>query len=304
MHYAVLSYFRTITSATNKSNEAKAVIQEFLNKAKVKSKDVMALNQLDNTQATQKFLGQNFLNSKNSSGYTALHFAVRLGLEEIVKLFLNHNIDLNPTATVGRENKKYNGYTALHLAVAKGHENVVDVLLHAVPEIHLTTTASGKTALQLAVDGSKFEIAKTLVQYCPKMAAIPNSGAKGRTILQLLACHEHKVMANDVVTDEKHNFIESLLACCHHDDQQEGSGVNPPSCPLHGLREPLCMMKDKCNRTPLHFADRAGEVKKLFDFAEKANFSRSTVPSLFPYTMFFAFVWCMFFAFVWVIIRV
>ena len=85
------------------------------------------------------------INVSDSSGDTLLHFAAQLGNDELVRLVVNHGIDLNACNAEGR--------TALHLAFACGHDGLAEYL----------TGAGADDSILDADSLSCYDIAGTLV---------------------------------------------------------------------------------------------------------------------------------------------
>ena len=94
------------------------------------------------------------LDSPNRHGQTALMIAAQHGDTELVRLLIEHAVDLNVTA-------KY-GLSALMLAVVHNHAEVVQQLCDAGAALTITGTGapgfSGLTALDLAERAGRSQI--------------------------------------------------------------------------------------------------------------------------------------------------
>mmetsp|Transcript_9081 Transcript_9081/g.12565 ORF Transcript_9081/g.12565 Transcript_9081/m.12565 type:complete len:272 (+) Transcript_9081:62-877(+) len=84
------------------------------------------------------------MNSRNSDGYTPLHYAVSLNKTEEVIFLLENHADLHMTEIK-------NGWTSLHLAVALKNQ-VMTALLLDFGASHTIADKNGNTPLCLAVD--------------------------------------------------------------------------------------------------------------------------------------------------------
>ena len=63
------------------------------------------------------------INTQDDNGQTALHCAVRHGIEDIVELLITHKADIHATNN--------NGQTALKIALQKNYEDIVQLLKNA-----------------------------------------------------------------------------------------------------------------------------------------------------------------------------
>ncbi|XP_013779796.1 ankyrin repeat domain-containing protein 39-like isoform X1 [Limulus polyphemus] len=92
--------------------------------------------------------------SKDTSGYTALHYAARNGHLEICTFLLENGACAN-VQTLG-------GATPLQRAALKGHVDIVKILLHfnGNPSI---CDSDGKTALHKAAEGGHLDVVKILI---------------------------------------------------------------------------------------------------------------------------------------------
>jgi len=96
---------------------------------------------------------------KNSSNKTPLHFAAEEGRKDVVELLITNKADVN-----GRDNE---GFTPLLYATSRGHAKVVEVLLANKADRHAKADKglyAGKTAIQLATESKRADIATLLLQ--------------------------------------------------------------------------------------------------------------------------------------------
>ncbi|XP_071568899.1 uncharacterized protein [Temnothorax nylanderi] len=84
-----------------------------------------------------------FVDTADSAGYTALHYATRAGHVRVCEILLEHGAKVNARTRSMRA-------TPLHRAACAGHVEVVDLLLRqgATPDL---TDADGRTALHRAI---------------------------------------------------------------------------------------------------------------------------------------------------------
>jgi len=108
-----------------------------------------------NVHAVAKLLEFCNPNTRNTSRWTALHYAAKTGNKEIAERLLEANADANAVRTDGR--------TPLHTAATYGHVNVAEALL-AVPEIDLdlAETANGLTVFHAAALHGHLDLIKLL----------------------------------------------------------------------------------------------------------------------------------------------
>lgn len=93
------------------------------------------------------------LDDVNLAGQTALHFAAKGGLSEVVAYLLLHDVDSHRCDT--------RGWTALHYAAVSGEVSVVEMLVEHGADLS-TRTLSGKTAEELALDRGDLAVAQIL----------------------------------------------------------------------------------------------------------------------------------------------
>ncbi|KAI8498541.1 hypothetical protein Bbelb_237430 [Branchiostoma belcheri] len=89
------------------------------------------------------------------TGDTALHVACREGRDEVVKLLIKNQADLNVTNGFG--------VTGLHVACRQGHDKVVELLIKNQADLNVTNGA-GDTGLHVACRGGHDEVAELLIE--------------------------------------------------------------------------------------------------------------------------------------------
>ena len=94
-----------------------------------------------------------FVFSKDTNGWTPLHFAAAKGQKDVALLLLAHKAEVNA--------KTSEGETPLHWAVGWGHKEVAALLLANKAEVN-TKDKDGKTPFQLATDKGRKDVAELL----------------------------------------------------------------------------------------------------------------------------------------------
>ncbi|CAE1314904.1 Ankyrin repeat domain-containing protein 39 [Acanthosepion pharaonis] len=117
------------------------------------------------------------VNSVDSSGYTALHYASRNGHLSTCEALVMQGANVNCQTASGKS-------TPLHRAAYRGHRLVVKYLLSkkANPMI---CDADGKTALHKAAENGHTEILKELLENSPALKSITDN--KGKTAFQYVS---------------------------------------------------------------------------------------------------------------------
>lgn len=95
------------------------------------------------------------INTKNTLGRSALHFAIRYDFLDFVKLLIDNNVNVNQNEDFGNANHP------IIEATIKGNINIVEILIEAGANIDVKDLKK-KNALQYAEDNNFGEIAKIL----------------------------------------------------------------------------------------------------------------------------------------------
>ncbi len=97
------------------------------------------------------------IEAKSSSGWTSLNYAARYGHIEIVRLLCDHGAEI--------EARTNSGWRPLHFAVSHGRMSIVKELIEVRNADINARTDRGRTALRLARDQGKDDIASYLLCY-------------------------------------------------------------------------------------------------------------------------------------------
>ena len=106
------------------------------------------------------------LNAQDNDGYTALMLAAEGGYVEMVRLLVEHGVDVNA---------QYYGYTALMLAAEGGHVEVARFLVEHGADVN-APNEYGDTALMWAARQGHVEVARFLVEHGADVNAQNNDG--------------------------------------------------------------------------------------------------------------------------------
>lgn len=109
-------------------------------------------------------------NARDSSTYTALHYAARNGHIGVTKLLVQGGARVNSQTNTG-------GVTPLQRASYCGHTEIVDFLLQngADPKM---TDKDGKNSLHKGAEGNKCDVIRILVKKCPELLHIKDNRGK------------------------------------------------------------------------------------------------------------------------------
>ena len=135
-------------------------------------------------------LNSSLVYEKNSKGNTPLHVAARVGTSSIVKLLIGQakkqDVEAGVLKLLSMENEA--GDTALHIAVRCVNFKVVEELINENdPEgLALKTNKAGESALFLAVDGQRYDIASHILNKAPNCSY---AGRGDMNVLHVLAFH-------------------------------------------------------------------------------------------------------------------
>lgn len=107
----------------------------------------------------------------DANGFTAIHFAVLSGSEEMVRLIASQKPNINAKCCV-------KGSTALMMATAKEQIDNVRILLDHGADVSISRDEDGYTALHIAASLNLNDITKRLLDYAPDaLEVLDNSGA-------------------------------------------------------------------------------------------------------------------------------
>ena len=129
----------------------------------------------------------------NPEGHTALHKAIVLSHDALVRLFLDHGADLETPVT----SKHLEGGTALHLAVNEGLVDIVESLLQRGANT-LARSRAGWTAVDIAILDRQETVLAVLLKYVDVSTILPKVSDEmsvEKDAQSVIACHliEHGV---------------------------------------------------------------------------------------------------------------
>ena len=104
----------------------------------------------------------------NKTGYGALHLAVEKNHTEVVSLLLDHNADMDI--------QNNDGFTPLLIAAFKGFNQIVKILLESNVDVDKISNETGAGALHLAVQENHTEIVSLLLDHNADMDIQNNYG--------------------------------------------------------------------------------------------------------------------------------
>ncbi|KAK4880760.1 hypothetical protein RN001_008906 [Aquatica leii] len=127
--------------------------------------------QNDDLDRVQKLIAKGTdVDSRDSAGYTSLHYAARNGCLQVCKLLLKNGANINAATKSGCA-------TALHRACTAGQMPIVQLLLSNNVD-GLIKDADGKTALHRAAESKHIEICKVISSAYPELKDMVD--AKGK----------------------------------------------------------------------------------------------------------------------------
>ncbi|XP_074658535.1 SMC5-SMC6 complex localization factor protein 1-like [Tubulanus polymorphus] len=113
----------------------------------------------------EKFIRKGIhVDSEDTSGYTALHYASRHGMIEVCKVLLMNGAEVDARTRSG-------GVTSLQRAAYCGHVDIIRLLI-AYKSNPLLQDNDGKTALHKAVERGRVDVARILVEQSPQLKLV------------------------------------------------------------------------------------------------------------------------------------
>uniref|UniRef100_A0A7N2L5F3 Ankyrin repeat-containing protein n=1 Tax=Quercus lobata TaxID=97700 RepID=A0A7N2L5F3_QUELO len=124
----------------------------------------------------------------NSKDNTPLHVAAKVGISSMVKLLIDHAKKLD-VETSGRQllsmvNQRKD--TALHVAVQYGKFEIVKMLIKEDPKLAMYVNKAGESALFLAVDKQRYDMASYILSSSPDCSY---AGRHGMNVLHAIIIH-------------------------------------------------------------------------------------------------------------------
>lgn len=189
------------------------------------------------------------INGTDRDGWTALHWAARLGHAKIAKSLIDRNIaieartkgtdltavyvaaEYNNPATLRvllhdghakvSSSSKMDGATALHKAAQMGYEECIGLLLHYGAEVN-QRDVEGMPALMWATQGKQLHSAEILINAGADLEARIRRGANLE-----LATHQGVTVLHKVVTNKDHAFARLFLEMGANPDADGPNGQRP-----------------------------------------------------------------------------
>jgi hypothetical protein len=131
---------------------------------------------------TLQFIAENYpidLNDQSRSGRTALHYAILMGLDEIVEFLLSRNVDVSILDNLG--------CNALHLAVAQNRESLAKALLALGLDFQQKNNAGHRPLEIMALNVSGYKISN-LYKHLIKLVIKKQTGIVERWLKDLYSC--------------------------------------------------------------------------------------------------------------------
>jgi ankyrin repeat protein len=122
-------------------------------------------------------------NTTNNNGFTPLILACYKGNNEVAKILIENNCDLNAKSEMG---------TALMASIVKGNNEISSILIQKKANLNLTD-ANGTTALMYAVQFKNIELVKLLLANNADKSIIDN---KGKTAFEYAAFSGNESIIN------------------------------------------------------------------------------------------------------------
>ncbi|KAF4359583.1 hypothetical protein F8388_003586 [Cannabis sativa] len=241
------------------SNQEK--ILNFLNA--VKAGNIDQIRNLLSSSSSSSSSSLALIETNNEdNGDTPLHVAVMIGNFKVVKLILDHMMNINIIRhLLQKPNKKNN--TVLHEAVKNGNFDIVKLLLEKDSSSVYSNNEEGESPLFLAIDRELYEIASHILSKIKYVEGILSEEKEGKdehgwTPLHYAAHFDEFGLVNLFLS--KHSLI-----CCVQDNEGMSplhiAAKNGSLKVLHSLKNgsglysyKMFELLDKNNRTTLHVA--------------------------------------------------
>ncbi|XP_066922472.1 ankyrin repeat domain-containing protein 39-like [Clytia hemisphaerica] len=124
----------------------------------------------DINKIKRQYLNGTDINSVDSSGYTALHYASRNGHNEIVNLLIGYGACVNCVTKAGKD-------TPLHRAVYVGNLDIVRLLISAGASIR-QQNVDGQTSLHKAVQRNHTDVVRYLLKMDSEIQTVKDNKSK------------------------------------------------------------------------------------------------------------------------------
>ena len=133
-------------------------------------------------------LSPSLVYGKNSKGNTPLHVAAMVGTSSLVRLLIDHAKMLDIESGGGQLRSMLNLYgdTTLHIAVRYGKFEIVKELIKEDTEMAKHENKAGESALFLAVDKQRYDMASYILSAAPNCSY---AGRHGMNVLHALVIH-------------------------------------------------------------------------------------------------------------------
>lgn len=153
------------------------------------------------------------LSSRHSKGFSPLHAAAVRDREQVARLLLARNINVNDTEEFGN--------TALHMAAVKGHTDMAELLLTNNANVDAKNSESA-TPLWVAAEQGRRDTVKLLLAHHAKVDAASKDGS---TPLWMAAYRGHKevaelLLASNANVNAKHIDGPTPLWAAEHQGQK------------------------------------------------------------------------------------
>lgn len=131
--------------------------------------------QYGDLERVKKLISQGcYVDIKDKSGYTALHYAARAGHLDVCKYLLTKGADINAVTKCGEA-------TSLHRAASVGKYEIVKFLIENRADVSRKDT-DGKTVLHRAAESQNDKVIRLLLDTCPDLKNVKD--CKEKTALE------------------------------------------------------------------------------------------------------------------------